>query len=99
MEITQLLQGYIQNEVDLNEDGTCRETCTEYSYTKSHSCYQNLWCRQQKKCEGRVINCQYIDADMWICPAVSFSFNIKSQLIPFVIICNRARLVENVTNM
>lgn len=71
VEITQLLQGYVQNEVDLNSEGTCKETCSEYSYTKSHSCYQNLWCRQQKKCEGRVINCQYIDADMWICPAVS----------------------------
>lgn len=71
VEITQLLQGYVQNEVDLNPEGTCRESCSEYTYTKSHSCYQNLYCRQQRRCNGKIINCQFIDSDMWVCPAVS----------------------------
>lgn len=70
-EITQLLQGYIQNEVDLNPDGTCRENCAEYTYTKSHGCYQNLYCRQQRRCNGKIVNCKFVDSDMWICPAVS----------------------------
>ncbi|XP_018572018.1 uncharacterized protein LOC108911535 isoform X1 [Anoplophora glabripennis] len=68
-EITQLLQGYIQNEVDLNSEGTCRENCVEYTYTKSHSCFKNLYCRQQRRCNGKIINCQFFDSDMWICPA------------------------------
>lgn len=69
VEVTQLLQGYIQNEVDLNSEGTCRENCAEYSYTKSHGCFQNLWCQKQRRCHGKVINCRYVDSDMWICPA------------------------------
>ncbi|XP_057660741.1 uncharacterized protein LOC130896576 [Diorhabda carinulata] len=68
-EITQLLQGYVQNEVDLNPDGTCRENCAEYTYTKSHGCFQNLYCRQQRRCNGKIIDCRYYDSDMWICPA------------------------------
>ncbi|CAG9839741.1 unnamed protein product [Diabrotica balteata] len=68
-ETTQLLQGYVQNEVDLNPDGTCRENCAEYTYTKSHGCFQNLYCRQQRRCNGKIIDCRYFDSDMWICPA------------------------------
>ncbi|XP_018322168.1 uncharacterized protein LOC108734901 isoform X3 [Agrilus planipennis] len=69
IEITNLLQGYVQNEVDLNPEGTCRENCAYYSYTKSHSCYQNLYCQQQRRCNGRIIDCQFIDSDAWVCPA------------------------------
>ncbi|XP_072395983.1 uncharacterized protein orion isoform X2 [Diabrotica undecimpunctata] len=68
-ETTQILQGYVQNEVDLNPDGTCRENCAEYTYTKSHGCFQNLYCRQQRRCNGKIIDCRYFDSDMWICPA------------------------------
>ncbi|KAL1497458.1 hypothetical protein ABEB36_008426 [Hypothenemus hampei] len=68
-EITNLLQGYVQNEVDLNPDGTCRENCAEYTFTKSHGCYQNLYCRQQRSCSGKIIDCQFFDSDMWICNA------------------------------
>lgn len=71
VEVTQLLQGYVQNEVDLNPEGTCRESCSEYTYTKSHGCYQNLYCRQQRRCNGKIVNCQFIDSDMWVCPSVS----------------------------
>uniref|UniRef100_A0AAR5PBK7 Uncharacterized protein n=1 Tax=Dendroctonus ponderosae TaxID=77166 RepID=A0AAR5PBK7_DENPD len=68
-EITNLLQGYVQNEVDLNPDGTCSENCAEYTYTKSHGCYQNLYCRQQRSCSGKIIDCRFFDSDMWICNA------------------------------
>lgn len=69
LEITELLQGYIQNEVDLNDQGTCRENCAEYKYTKSHSCYMNLYCKQQRRCNGKVINCRFVDSDSQVCPA------------------------------
>ncbi|CAH1108485.1 unnamed protein product [Psylliodes chrysocephalus] len=68
-EITQLLQGYVQNEVDLNPEGTCRENCAEYAYTKSHGCFGNQYCRQQRRCNGKILDCRYFDSDMWICPA------------------------------
>ncbi|XP_022907955.2 uncharacterized protein [Onthophagus taurus] len=69
LEITQLLQGYIQNEVDLNPDGTCWENCAAYEYTKSHSCYKNLYCRQQRRCQGKILNCKFIKSDMQVCPS------------------------------
>ncbi|CAG9773548.1 unnamed protein product [Ceutorhynchus assimilis] len=68
-EITNLLQGYVQNEVDLNPEGTCRENCAEYTFTKSHGCFQNLYCRQQRTCSGKILDCKFYDSDMWICNA------------------------------
>ncbi|XP_063975310.1 uncharacterized protein LOC135161554 isoform X2 [Diachasmimorpha longicaudata] len=72
-ELKQLFQGYIVNEVDLNPSSTCRENCAYYSYAKVHGCYDNLYCSQQRKCNGKVLNCQYFDSDMWICPSAKHS--------------------------
>ncbi|XP_043516154.1 uncharacterized protein LOC122531915 isoform X1 [Frieseomelitta varia] len=69
--LTQLFQGYIVNEVDLNSEATCRENCAYYEYSKVSGCYQNLFCSQQRKCNGKVLKCEYIDSDMWICPSSS----------------------------
>ncbi|KAL3273065.1 hypothetical protein HHI36_014520 [Cryptolaemus montrouzieri] len=68
-EITQLLQGYIINEVDMNSDNTCRENCGEYQYAKNYGCFKNLFCRQQRPCNGKILNCKYVDADMEVCTA------------------------------
>ncbi|KAK9296369.1 hypothetical protein QLX08_009591 [Tetragonisca angustula] len=69
--LTQLFQGYIVNEVDLNSEATCRENCAYYEYSKVSGCYKNLFCSQQRKCSGKVLKCEYIDSDMWICPSSS----------------------------
>ena len=71
VEVTQLLQGHVQNEVDMNSDSSCRENCGYYSYTKSHGCYHNQFCARQPRCNGKLIDCRYIDSDMWVCLAVS----------------------------
>ncbi|XP_074102860.1 uncharacterized protein LOC141529955 isoform X3 [Cotesia typhae] len=68
-ELKQLFQGYIVNEVDLNPSGTCRENCAYYSYSNVQGCFDNLFCAKQRKCNGKVLNCQYFDSDMWICPS------------------------------
>ncbi|XP_033321631.1 chemokine-like protein orion isoform X2 [Megalopta genalis] len=68
-QLTQLFQGFIVNEVDLNAQKSCRENCAYYSYTKVHGCYMNQYCAQQPKCNGNVINCEFVDSDMWVCPA------------------------------
>ncbi|KAG6795681.1 hypothetical protein HZU73_09070 [Apis mellifera caucasica] len=67
--LTQLFQGYIVNEVDLNKDSSCRENCAYYEYSKVYGCYKNQFCAQQRKCNGRILKCEYIDSDMWICPS------------------------------
>lgn len=75
-EVTRLLQGYVENEVDMNSEGTCRETCAFYEVTKSHGCFKDLYCARQPKCSGKLLDCQYVDSDMWICPSVSHRKNI-----------------------
>ncbi|KAK2580573.1 hypothetical protein KPH14_007697 [Odynerus spinipes] len=69
IELKQLFQGYIINEVDMNSGSTCRENCGYYGYAKVHGCYQNQFCAEQRTCSGKLVNCEYIDSDMWICPS------------------------------
>ncbi|XP_049872982.1 uncharacterized protein LOC126371706 isoform X5 [Pectinophora gossypiella] len=68
-EVTRLLQGYVENEVDMNTEGTCRDNCAYYTLAENHHCFADQFCQKQKICKGRIIDCQYIDSDMWICPA------------------------------
>ncbi|CAD7090027.1 unnamed protein product [Hermetia illucens] len=68
-EVTRLLQGYIENEVDMNPDHTCRENCGYYVESKSHGCFKDLYCSRQPRCNGKILSCTYVDSDMWICPA------------------------------
>jgi len=67
LELTKLLQGYIENEVDMNERGTCNSQCSAYSFTESRSCYQDLFCAKQPRCKGRIFDCQFFHADAWVC--------------------------------
>ncbi|XP_012142213.2 chemokine-like protein orion isoform X2 [Megachile rotundata] len=67
--LNRLFQGYVVNEVDLNRQSTCRENCAYYSYSKVYGCYKNQFCQSQRKCNGKIVNCEYIDSDMWICPS------------------------------
>ncbi|XP_029173505.1 uncharacterized protein LOC114942330 isoform X2 [Nylanderia fulva] len=68
-ELKQLFQGYIVNEVDLNSENTCKENCAYYAYTKVYSCYKDQFCGRQRRCNGKILHCEYIDSDMWICPS------------------------------
>ncbi|XP_076270236.1 uncharacterized protein LOC143202514 isoform X2 [Rhynchophorus ferrugineus] len=69
-EFTRLLQGHIQNEVDMNHQRSCRSTCADYSMAKSYGCYDSdsPYCKLEK-CGGRLIGCRFIKSDMDICPA------------------------------
>lgn len=69
LQLTRLLQGYIENEVDMNGDGTCKETCNFYQYTENHGCFKDMYCSKQAKCHGKLLKCQFVDSDMWICPS------------------------------
>ncbi|CAK1579900.1 unnamed protein product [Parnassius mnemosyne] len=66
-EVTRLLQGYIENEVDMNTDSTCRDNCAFYTLAENHGCFKDQFCTKQPTCKGRIIDCQYIDSDMWVC--------------------------------
>ncbi|XP_062700151.1 uncharacterized protein LOC109408928 isoform X2 [Aedes albopictus] len=74
VQLTRLLQGYIENEVDMNTDNTCKENCAYYNWgVKQEQCYKDLYCSKQAKCAGKMYKCEYVDSDMWICPAASSS--------------------------
>ncbi|XP_058830636.1 uncharacterized protein LOC131689510 isoform X1 [Topomyia yanbarensis] len=74
LQLTRLLQGYVENEVDMNTDNTCKENCAHYSWgVKQEQCYKDLYCSKQPKCSGKIYDCEYMDSDMWICPAASSS--------------------------
>lgn len=72
-QLTELFQGYIVNEIDLNARTSCRENCAYYSYSEVYGCYKDQFCAQQRKCHGNVVHCEYIDSDMWVCPAAKNS--------------------------
>jgi len=68
-QITKLLQGYIENEVDMNPRQSCTSQCSSYNYAESKSCYKDLFCAKQPKCNGRIFDCQFYNADAWVCMA------------------------------
>ncbi|KAL7729777.1 hypothetical protein ACLKA6_014641 [Drosophila palustris] len=74
-EVTRLLQGYIENEVDLSAEGSCTQSCDSYQNARSEGCFNsdNKFCAQQPKCSGRLYNCQFVDSDMTVCQAPSGS--------------------------
>ncbi|KAH8376690.1 hypothetical protein KR093_000909, partial [Drosophila rubida] len=66
-EVTRLLQGYVENEVDLNNDQSCGQTCPDYSATSSKGCYKQEFCSKQQQCQGDIYDCQFVDSDMRLC--------------------------------
>ncbi|XP_075978224.1 uncharacterized protein LOC142977959 [Anticarsia gemmatalis] len=83
-EVTRLLQGYIENEVDMNSDGTCRKDCPYYKSAWNHGCsYDSEYCSKQPKCGGEIIDCKFFKSDMWVCPASYYS-NRRYEFIQYV---------------
>lgn len=78
-EVTKLLQGYIENEVNLNTENTCKQTCEFYEVSNA-TCLNDKedgvrFCARSggKMCRGTILDCQFVDADMSVCVSVSYS--------------------------
>merc|ERR1719495_1849225 len=67
LQVKGFMQGYIENEVDMNERGTCNSKCSEYSFTENKGCFKDQFCAKQKKCSGRIFDCEFYHADAWVC--------------------------------
>lgn len=69
IQFTEVLQGYIVNEVDLNQDNTCKESCVAYTNSQEKSCFGvNQFCSQSRRCsKGRIYNCAFVEADSRVC--------------------------------
>lgn len=70
-EVTRLIQGYIENEVDMNMRQQCWQTCADYTRSRNEGCFKEKLCARQERCSNRIYNCNYVDSDMEICPSVS----------------------------
>lgn len=65
--MTNLLQGHLENEVDLNNLHSCRDNCAAYKVAEPLGCYKNMFCAKQSPCRGRLFDCQFFNADAWVC--------------------------------
>ncbi|XP_071446967.1 uncharacterized protein [Hetaerina americana] len=86
VQLTNLLQGHLQNEIDINPTHNCREDCSHYSgntYAQVNSCYQGLFCDVQPKCTGRLFDCQFIDSDSHVCLSGANATNRKYNWITY----------------
>lgn len=76
-EVTRLLQGYVDNEVNLNPSNDCKKSCSDYKQTKHYTCFNDTYCSKEDVkeemavCKGTVVDCQFIGSDMNICASVS----------------------------
>lgn len=78
-QITRFVQGYVDNEANLNEKNSCRKTCSDYTLTQNYNCFNGSYCshvegeeQNKHRCMGTVLNCTFIHSHVNVCPAVSF---------------------------
>lgn len=71
IQVTRLLQGHIENEIDLNRGRSCMDTCQNYQFleTGSFGCSDRSVCNRQLKCNGKILSCTTLEDNMWICPS------------------------------
>lgn len=69
IQLTELLQGYIENEVDMNSDGSCSQKCGYYQHAQSEGCYlpSSQYCGKHRRCGGMIHDCRFYDADATVC--------------------------------
>lgn len=87
-QITRFIQGYVDNEVNLNQDASCKHTCSDHKQTKNFNCKSDTLCAENHidlastKCNGTVLNCEFIGDDLTACPVSSSILRITNQLKP-----------------
>lgn len=68
------MQGYIDNEINLNSEQSCSNTCEEYRNSTHFGCHADTLCAHEnfknKTCNGRVLNCVTLDEDLTACSLV-----------------------------
>lgn len=84
---TNFIQGYIDNEINLNGEQTCGGTCSDYKSTKNHQCQYYTICDHSNfirtRCTGDIFDCSTIDSDGVACLVVRIQLNAMLILSPF----------------
>lgn len=77
IQITNFLTGYVDNEINMNKDGSCWNSCPDYKWAQNHRCSDGTFCDLQRRmghvsaCDGTILDCSYIESSMTICQSVS----------------------------
>lgn len=73
-QVTNFLQGYIDNEINFNDEQSCTNNCIDYKKVKSNQCAEETMCAQNKRlndtiiCNGDIYDCIELDAiDVDVC--------------------------------
>lgn len=71
-QITNFLDGFVDNEVNLNPDNDCKKSCSDYTTTRSYGCHEDTPCSKEPqnaktRCNGTIYNCDFIGSDMSLC--------------------------------
>lgn len=52
-------QGIVENEVDMNNVKTCRDSCSTYRVAETEGrCFKDKFCAKQERCDGRLFDCK-----------------------------------------
>lgn len=76
-QLTNFIQGYVDNEINLSPDGSCVQYCSDFKKTKNYGCKSNTLCganyldHNKTLCEGTVRDCDYFGPTFSYCPNVS----------------------------
>ncbi|KAG4078060.1 hypothetical protein HA402_002111 [Bradysia odoriphaga] len=82
---TNFVQDYFENEVNLNKEGSCYNSCSDYTLTKDYGCYDGTLCHlsgEKARCKGAISSCKYIESPLHICADEEKSrqyYNVKKQ--------------------
>lgn len=74
--ITNFMQGYLDNEINLNGERKCDGTCSDYKSAQNHECQNDTICAHSNfartRCTGDIFDCNTIDTDGTACLVVCF---------------------------
>lgn len=76
-QLTNFLQGYIDNEINMNSNGSCSMHCRDYRSTWNYGCNKKTICAtnyfdlNKTRCDGFIRDCDYFGASFDYCPNVS----------------------------
>lgn len=82
------MQGYIDNEINMNGEQYCSGTCSDYKSAKNHQCHDGTLCAHSNfartRCTGDMFDCNAIDSDGIACLVVCIPirFNIECRRGP-----------------
>lgn len=74
-QITRFIQGYVDNEINLNADTSCSHSCSDFQQTTNFGCQPKTLCAEQHidlvatRCTGTIYNCDKLENDLTICPS------------------------------